>query len=142
MKLESGKAYVTRDGKHTVIVRGPYAGRYPYDGAVAGRPAEWDADGFFFVAGMPNDLDLVTEADPNSYGALKATLAQQIRDRSADENHMADALRYATAPGPVLVAGGTLTYTPDTRTPLCTCEMHGPQGLMAVGCTCGAPIRA
>lgn len=140
MKLENGKAYVTRDGKHTVIVRGPLPGPYPYDGAVAGRPAEWDADGFFFVAGMPNDLDLVTEADPNSYGAIKATRAKQILDRSAAENHMADALRHALAPNGYSDPSPVPAIVQST--PLCTCEMHGPQGLMAVGCTCGAPIRA
>jgi hypothetical protein len=33
---------------------------------------------------------------------------------------------------------GIDTQTYGQATGVCTCEMHGPTGLMAVGCTCGA----
>lgn len=133
MKLENGKAYVTRDGKHTVIVRGPLPGPYPYDGAVAGRPAEWDADGFFFVAGMPNDLDLVAEV-----GAATAGFSSGRALALAERNHTFRITPHLVLPTPQYDALQAALSTP----PVCTCEMHGPQGLMAVGCTCGAPIRA
>lgn len=69
LKLEAGKAYITRNGLVTSRLKNiTYAGNYRFEGEVDEYPGElptictWLSSGIFLTEGMENRLDLITEA--------------------------------------------------------------------------------
>jgi len=63
MKLEVGKRYRTRDGRETSPLENGNNHAYPFKAKVGGHIAYWTEQGFWYLAGVPNRLDLVEEIE-------------------------------------------------------------------------------
>jgi hypothetical protein len=129
MKLEAGKRYVTRDGQIT----GPLKFRhhpFPFSGELPnGQTMEWTEEGRYFSSTHLSPRDIIAEVPaltlaPPLFQAEIARLRNTILDNQ----------QILGEPKILVNAPGEIKWGPSH----CTCEMHGPTGLMAVGCTCGA----
>ena len=61
MKIEVGKVYRTRDGRHAVVTSRTRRIIYPWSGLVSERHETWTDDGSVFADGLLSSLDLVAE---------------------------------------------------------------------------------
>jgi hypothetical protein len=127
MKLEAGKRYVTRDGQITgELELSPQPQPFLFSGYCHGVKMEWTEEGYFFSSAHQSPHDIIAEVP-----ALPALFKAEI-DRQ--RNIILDNQRLLGEPKILVNAPGEIKGCPNP----CTCEMHGPTGLLAVGCTCGA----
>ncbi len=131
MKLEVGKRYITRDGLMTSPLERPTPPRpFPFAGNLPdGQKMEWSEEGYFFSSAHQSPHDIIAEA-PALF--MDPALFKAEIDRL--QNTILDSQRILGEPNILVNAPGEIKWGPSH----CTCEMHGPIGLLAVGCTCGA----